>query len=199
VMYVCVCMYSHPPKSPVAVPGAGVSRMCSGRGSFHRKIQVKSSYRRTTITMYRTVLLSCKAYEVARFDFRSPTPRRARDLFGLRARVNLFRRAPRATGPRRANTNDPRLPQLPELTHVIKWRQNVSWRIRSCSHLRPAGLHAHTAASGHRLVTSASTITSAFEPACPLSSALPKIPVPHFPSRLGCIRRITDASPHART
>jgi hypothetical protein len=43
VMYVCVCMYSHPPKSPVAVPGAGVSRMCSGRGSFHRKNQVKSS------------------------------------------------------------------------------------------------------------------------------------------------------------
>jgi hypothetical protein len=44
---VCVClyvfyMYSHPPKSPVAVPGAGVSRMCSGRGSLHGKIQVKS-------------------------------------------------------------------------------------------------------------------------------------------------------------
>jgi hypothetical protein len=30
-------------KSSVAVSEAGVSRMCSGRGSFHRKIQVKSS------------------------------------------------------------------------------------------------------------------------------------------------------------
>jgi hypothetical protein len=30
-------------KSSVVVSEAGVSRMCSGRGSFHRKIQVKSS------------------------------------------------------------------------------------------------------------------------------------------------------------
>jgi hypothetical protein len=31
-------------KSSVVVYEAGVSRMCSGRGSFHRKIQVKSSH-----------------------------------------------------------------------------------------------------------------------------------------------------------
>jgi hypothetical protein len=35
-----LCLYL---KSSVAVSEAGVSRVCSGRGSFHRKIQVKSS------------------------------------------------------------------------------------------------------------------------------------------------------------
>jgi hypothetical protein len=39
---VCVCMYSHPPKSPGAVPGAGVSRKCV-RGAVAFTEKFKSS------------------------------------------------------------------------------------------------------------------------------------------------------------
>jgi hypothetical protein len=101
-------MYSHPPKSPVAVPGAGVSRMCSGRGSFHRKIQVKSSYRRTTITMYRTVHY-CRV-RLTKWHASTSEVR----LLGVRvtssdfARASTFFAAPRARPDRDAQTRTTR-------------------------------------------------------------------------------------------
>jgi hypothetical protein len=55
-------MYSHPPKSPVAVTGAGVSRMCSGRGSLHGKIQVKSSQVRICRRSYRRMYIVFSAF-----------------------------------------------------------------------------------------------------------------------------------------
>jgi hypothetical protein len=53
-----VCVHRTRPtplKPPVAVSGAGVSRMCSGRGSFHRKSQVKSS--QVTFSQYTNALV----------------------------------------------------------------------------------------------------------------------------------------------
>jgi hypothetical protein len=58
-------------KSSVVVSEAGVSRVCSGRGSFHRKIQVKSSRDCHALSRFDTVRFNNQCTQWAEFSRRS--------------------------------------------------------------------------------------------------------------------------------